>query len=376
MEIRTFSSVWDAVADSPEEAVNLKLRSQIMDAIEDYILREGITQKVAAGRLGVPRSRISELVNGRVSKFTIDKLVKMAERVGLSVTMEVEDVGGRPSARPMFTARILGIDFTSLPTRRKPITVAECTLSGDCLSVDRLRLIEDFEQFERLLASSGPWVAAIDMPFAQPDALVEALGWPRGWKDCIRHVAELGKDGFEKALNDYRRSQPPGCKEHLRRTDRPAKSRSPMKLHFQPVGKMFFQGAPRLLRSKASVVPCAPNDGDRVVLEAYPALVAECLAGTRSYKHDQNPQPSHVGARRKIVKALGASTCREHYGVWVSMNAATSRRLISDSKADLLDAVLCAVQGAWASRQPRFGIPPDCETEGWIVDPALAIGVR
>ena len=87
----------------------------------------------------------------------------------------------------------------------------------------------------------------------------------------------------------------------------------------------------------------------------------------------KNPQTSHEAARRKIVKALGASTCREHYGVWVSMNAATSRRLISDSKADLLDAVLCAVQGAWASREPGFGIPPDCETEGWIVDPTLAI---
>ncbi|MCY4015422.1 MAG: XRE family transcriptional regulator [Gammaproteobacteria bacterium] len=87
MEIRTFSSVWDAVADSPEEADNLKLRSQIMDAIEEYILREGITQRVAAERLGVPRSRISELMNGRLSKFTIDKLVKMAGRVGLSVTM-------------------------------------------------------------------------------------------------------------------------------------------------------------------------------------------------------------------------------------------------------------------------------------------------
>ena len=91
VEIRTFSSVWDAVADSPEEAVNLELRSQIMDAIEEYILREGITQRVAAERLGVPRSRISELVNGRLSKFTIDKLVKMAARVGLSVTMEVTD---------------------------------------------------------------------------------------------------------------------------------------------------------------------------------------------------------------------------------------------------------------------------------------------
>ena len=94
VEVRTYSNVWDAIADSPEEASDLKLRSQLMDAIEAYILREGITQRVAADRLGVPRSRVSELVNGRISKFTIDKLVNMAGRVGLDVTMNVEESRG------------------------------------------------------------------------------------------------------------------------------------------------------------------------------------------------------------------------------------------------------------------------------------------
>ena len=89
MEIQTYRSVWDAIADGLEEAANLKLRSQLMDAIEAYIARQAITQEEAARRLGVPRSRVSELVNGRISKFTIDKLVNMAARVGLATQIKI-----------------------------------------------------------------------------------------------------------------------------------------------------------------------------------------------------------------------------------------------------------------------------------------------
>lgn len=84
MKIYTYKSVWDAIADSQEEAANLKLRSQLMDILTTYIHNEGITQKEAALRFGIPRSRVSELVNDKISKFTIDKLVNMAARVGLS----------------------------------------------------------------------------------------------------------------------------------------------------------------------------------------------------------------------------------------------------------------------------------------------------
>ena len=89
MQTQAYESVWDAIADSPEEAANLKLRSQLMDALEAYIARERITQKEAAKRFGISRSRVSELVNGRISKFTIDKLVNMGARVGLSTRMTV-----------------------------------------------------------------------------------------------------------------------------------------------------------------------------------------------------------------------------------------------------------------------------------------------
>ena len=60
-----------------------------MDAIKAYIDHENLTQEEAAKRLGVSRSRVSELVNGRISKFTIDKLVNMAARVGLTTRITV-----------------------------------------------------------------------------------------------------------------------------------------------------------------------------------------------------------------------------------------------------------------------------------------------
>ena len=82
-EVHTYRSVWDAIADSPEEATNLKLRSLLMDAIKAYIDQEKLTQEEAAKRLGVTRPRVSELVNGRISKFTIDELGNMAAWIGL-----------------------------------------------------------------------------------------------------------------------------------------------------------------------------------------------------------------------------------------------------------------------------------------------------
>ena len=105
MKIHSYRSVWDAIAASPEEAAHLKLRAQLMDALKAYLAHEGITQAEAAHRLGVPRSRVSELVNDRISKFTIDKLVDMAARVGLRTQMTVrEDQQGSVSSPSGFSA--------------------------------------------------------------------------------------------------------------------------------------------------------------------------------------------------------------------------------------------------------------------------------
>lgn len=75
--------------------------------------------------------------------------------------------------------RIYGIDFTSRPTRRKPITCLECRLDGGVLSAGTLESLKSFDAFEDILQRPGPWIAGIDFPFGQPRKLIETLGWPQ-----------------------------------------------------------------------------------------------------------------------------------------------------------------------------------------------------
>src|SRR5205823_5301810 len=188
------------------------------------------------------------------------------------------------SHKPM---KIFGLDFTSAPGRKKSITCAECELQEDLLSVKHCLRLTSFEDFEAFLHSDGPWLAALDFPFGQPRRLISNLGWPETWEGYMQVIALMGKKEFEKTLKRYRESRPMGDKQHLRATDAPAGACSPMMLHRVPVGKMFFEGATRLLESEVSVLPCRPAGDSRIVVEGYPALVARRLIGRRSYKSDE-----------------------------------------------------------------------------------------
>ena len=77
-------SVWDDLIDDPVERELLRIKSLLSSEIIDYIEKHKLTQKEASERMGVPRSRISNAVNGKLDSFTIDMLVAMTERVGLS----------------------------------------------------------------------------------------------------------------------------------------------------------------------------------------------------------------------------------------------------------------------------------------------------
>ena len=48
-----FESVWDAIEDTPEEALNMRLRSELMIQITRRVKEWGVTQKEAAQRLGI-----------------------------------------------------------------------------------------------------------------------------------------------------------------------------------------------------------------------------------------------------------------------------------------------------------------------------------
>lgn len=272
--------------------------------------------------------------------------------------------------------RIFGLDFTSTPTTRKPITCVACELHERQLHVLSYHALTNFTAFEAWLGSDGPWIAALDFPFGQPRILIQRLDWPTTWTGYVSLIATLGKIGFEETLASYRANRPTGDKLHLRAADRLAGACSPMMLHRVPVGKMFFQGVPRLLTSPISILPCRPTSDTRIVLEGYPALVARSLIGKRSYKSDERTQQTirRLEARQALVNALSSNTLLTRYGVTPVLSDELAQQFVQEPMADGLDALLCALQAAWAwtQREHGYGIPAICDAlEGWIVDPYM-----
>lgn len=89
MSNETFASVWDAIEDNAVEAENMKLRASLMMALDRHIRTKGWTQAEAARRLGVTQPRISDLLRGKITLFSIDTLVGMLTEAGLRVEMRV-----------------------------------------------------------------------------------------------------------------------------------------------------------------------------------------------------------------------------------------------------------------------------------------------
>jgi len=86
--------------------------------------------------------------------------------------------------------KIYGMDFTSAPRRKKPITCTECTFENGVLQVNNLRNIEDFNQFEDFLNIEGDWILGIDFPFSLPRKLITNLGLPLTWEDYVEIIAK------------------------------------------------------------------------------------------------------------------------------------------------------------------------------------------
>lgn len=77
-------TVWDDLIDDPVERELLRIKSFLSSEVVDYIEKHKLTQQEASERMGVPRSRVSNAVTGKLDSFTIDMLVSMLERVGVS----------------------------------------------------------------------------------------------------------------------------------------------------------------------------------------------------------------------------------------------------------------------------------------------------
>lgn len=263
---------------------------------------------------------------------------------------------------------ILGVDFTSAPSRRKQITVAVASLQGPYLRFARIDRLTDFGAFEMMLEAPGPWVAGFDFPFGLPRELALALGWPTSWTELVKHVRKIGKPAFVGALDQLRQSRPYGARYIARRGDAAAGSSSPMKLVNPPVGLMFLEGAPRLLQAGLSILPCAPSNDSRVAVEAYPGFLVRKITRT-SYKKDglEGMTPARRTARVLLLNVLRSASDNVCDFV-VQLSDELALECIEDGSGDAIDAVICAVQAAQSSRLgTSFGMPSRADPlEGWI----------
>ena len=87
IEVQTFDDVFDAIADTPAEAANMKARADLLTAVKAQVQSWGLTQSAAAGRLGITRPRLNDLLQGKLGKFSLDALVNLATAAGLTLEM-------------------------------------------------------------------------------------------------------------------------------------------------------------------------------------------------------------------------------------------------------------------------------------------------
>jgi len=89
-DVQTFTSVWDAIADTPEQAANLQARAELMQQIAAIIKANNWKQAEAANHCGLTQPRINDLLRGRVSNFSLDALVNIAVALGQRVHVTLE----------------------------------------------------------------------------------------------------------------------------------------------------------------------------------------------------------------------------------------------------------------------------------------------
>jgi hypothetical protein len=141
-------------------------------------------------------------------------------------------------------------------------------------------------------------------------------------------------------------------------------STSPLQTRYVPVGFMWFEGLWRLVQAGVALPGLHKGDAQRRAVEGYPGWLAHELIGGRSYKN--RDAPDRLIARKDLLDALEQG--RTQLGLRVRLSHAQRDALVADTGGDRVDALLCLVQAAWASRQPRAGCPAAFDpVEGWIV---------
>jgi Protein of unknown function (DUF429) len=278
--------------------------------------------------------------------------------------------------------QVIGCDFSSSPSKRKPIVFAVGASDQGRVQLAQLERVDTLDGFSHWLIKNTDWIGGFDLPFGLPRELVEHLHWPTDWAQCIRHYASLSRADIRATFKAFCDARPAGGKFAHRATDLPAGSSPSMKWVNPPVAYMLHAGAPRLLAAGVhfpALHDGAASDKDasghprRVALEAYPGLLAREILGNRSYKSDDKAKqtPDRLIARKDLITALENGQIR--LKLRLKLTHAQRDTLVGDASGDSLDAVLCMLQAAWAKGQHGtgpgpWGLPKKVDPlEGWII---------
>lgn len=294
--------------------------------------------------------------------------------------------------------RIFGIDFTSVPSKRKPIVCCELALDWPTsghpvpqLSLIALTTWETFDPFETFLATLPKGsMTGIDCPLGLPLAFLAAQGWDTlSWREYLAKVSAHTKASWLALVNADRATRPPGQKLPLRETDRLAQAKSPLMTVRVPLANMLYEGATRVAQAHVSVWPFdfeAPealtltSTSQPIVAEVYPAQCARYLQrrlhqhkSPRAWRPYKQEKPTTAEALQDVQQAmlhmLLAPETQADLGI--TLNIPHPERLLGEAKGDMLDAFFAAIWTALAYLRPSC-MKDSLATwrqEGWLLQP-------
>ena len=288
---------------------------------------------------------------------------------------------------------VIGIDFSSSPSKKKPIVIAEgilfCDFSNQqkkplpTLHLERFLTIKTLNHFEEYLISNKSWIGGFDLPFSLSREIIEHFGWPTKWDDFVKFYCSKEKKFLRNCFKSWCDSKKKGKKFSYRLTDKISQSSPAMRWVNPPVAWMLYAGMQTMLRAKlffpAHSFPIKSKNiyskfilknkkpRFKIALESYPAYTAR--KKTRNpYKSDNEKKNNNLkkNNRQLILNSL----LKNEVGFQLALiiDEKFFQPIIDDGKGDFLDALICMAQAASAVIKPNFGLPKKVDPlEGWIL---------